>query len=228
MPSLVATATSWTHVADASRVGQVETVTMGTSLTTSLSQPQQLISSMFKVVATTGTNLPCTFWNFSFTGDQGQYVYVNFTSIIPIDFYIVQSTTYQNWLKGGSCGDAADAIASQTTSLSYGFSGPLPSPGKWIILLVNFSNSRDADGFITALLGSASYTITQNLLTAVTLTSPSTSSTAPSTTSTTPSPGVSGFPAESIAVGLMIGLSVLMIVRYRRRERLDRNPAHYK
>ena len=213
--SLTVTVAEWNHVAYASpRVDQVEIVTTVNSLTTSLMQPHQLISSAFKVVSTTGTNLPCMFWNFSFTASQGQYVYANFTSDVPLDFYVVQNTTYKSWLKQGSCGDTGDALASQTNSTSYGFSSPLPSSGTWTIILVNLSNTRDADGFITASLGSGSYTITQAVMETVTLTGISTSSTA----SATPSPGIPGFPVESITIGLVIGLGVLMILRYRRRQ----------
>ena len=215
--SLTVSVVAWNHVAYASQVDQAETVTTITSLTTSLSQPHQLISSAFKVISTTDTNLPCMFWNFSFTSSQGQYVYANFTSDIPLDFYIVQNTTYQNWLKQGICGNSADALASQVNSISYGFSSPLPNSGTWTIVLVNLSNSRDADGFITASLGTASYTITQAVMETVTLTGTSTSSTTPSVTPSTTSPGIPGFPAESITIGLVIGLGVLMILRYRRR-----------
>lgn len=221
--SLTVSVAAWNHVAYASQVDQAETVTTITSLTTSLSQPHQLINSAFKVVSTTGTNLPCMFWNFSFTGSQGQYVYANFTSDIPLYFYIVQNTTYQNWVKQGLCGNSADALASQANSMSYGFSSPLPNSGTWTIVLVNLSNSRDADGFITASLGTASYTITQAVVETVMLTGTSVSSATPLVTSSTatPSPSIPGFPAESITIGLVIGLGVLMILRYRRRlERL--------
>ena len=217
--SLTASVAAWNHVPYASQVDQAETVTTVTSLSTSLSQSQLLISSAFKVISTTGTTLPCMFWNFSFTGSQGQYVYANFTSDIPLNFYIVQNTTFQSWLKHGSCGNAADALANQANSMSYGLSSTLPNSGTWTIVLVNMSNSRDADGFITASLGSASYTITQPVVETVVLAGTSTSSTTLSVTpsSTTSSPGIPGFPVESIAIGIVIGLGVLMILRYRRR-----------
>lgn len=191
---------------------------MVTGLSTSLSQPHQLISSAFKVIST-GSAVPCMFWNFSFMGSQGQYLYANFTSDIPLNFYVVQNTTYQNWLKQSSCGNAADALASQINSMSYGFTSPLPNTGTWTIVLVNLSNSRDADGFITATLGSASYTITQAVMETVTLTETSTSP----TQSATASPGIPAFPVESITIGLMIGLGVLTILRYRRRQQQPKN-----
>jgi hypothetical protein len=38
--------------------------------------------------------LRCEFWNLTFMGNQGQHVSGNFTSDIPLDFYIVQDTIY--------------------------------------------------------------------------------------------------------------------------------------
>ena len=211
---LLVTVGSENYVTFATQVNQVETstITVGSSFTTSLSQPQQLINHAVKVISTTGTNLPCELWNLTFMGNQGQYVSGNLTSDIPLDFYIVQDTSYQNWLKSGTCGNAGDAIASRLTTIAYSFEGALPNSGKWDIVLVNSSNARDADAFLSAYLSSGSYTITQPLLSTVTTTSVSTSITTPTTS-------IPGFPIESIVAGVMIGLAVLMILRYRRRVR---------
>jgi hypothetical protein len=199
------------YVTFASQVNQVRTVTVGSSLTTSLAQQQQLINSPFKVVSTAGTNLHCQFWNFTFMGNQGQYVAGNFTSDIPLDFYLVQDTSYQSWLKVGSCGNGGDAITSQLSTVAYSFDVALPSSGRWDLVLVNLSNARDADGHVLAYVAAGSYTSTQQLLSTITSTSTFTSSTTPSTS-------IPGFPVESIIVGIVTGLVALMILR-RRRER---------
>jgi hypothetical protein len=196
----------------AAQVNQMatSTVTLGSSLSTSLSQPQQLIYRSFTVLSTTGTTLRCEFWNFTFTGNQEQYVSGNFTSDNQIDFYVVQDTSYQNWLKTGSCGNVGDAIASQLLSKSFSFNAALPSTGTWLIVLVNSSNSKNADGFIAAYLSAGSYTITQQLLSTITTTTTSANTVTPST-------NIPGFPIESIAVGVLVGLVALMILRHRSR-----------
>jgi len=210
IPSLLATVGSANYVTFASQVNQVRTITVGSSVITSLAQHQQLINSPFKVVSTTGTNLHCEFWNFNFTGNQGQYVAGNFTSDIALDFYVIQDTSYQSWLKVGSCGNVADAITSQLGTMAYSFDVALPSSGRWDLVLVNFSNTRDADGFMVGYLSAGSYTSTQELLSTITPTSTFTSATTPSTS-------IPGFPVESIAGGLVAGLAALMILKYRRR-----------
>ena len=159
------------YVTFASQVNQVKTITVGSSVTTFLAQQQQLIKSPFKVISIGGTNLHCQFWNFTFTGNQGQYVAGNFTSDIPLDFYLVQDTSYQSWLNGGSCGNVADAITSQLNTMAYSFDVALPSSGRWDLVLVNFSNARDADGFMVAYVAAGSYTSTQQLLSTITSTS---------------------------------------------------------
>lgn len=190
------------------------TVTVGSSLTTSQTQPQLLINRGFKVISTTGTNLQCQRWNFTFMASQGQYVSGNFTSDIPLDFYLVQDSSYQDWLSSGSCGNAGEATVSNRTTTSSHFDVALPSPGKWDFVLVNFSNSRDADGSIAAYLSSGSYTITQPLLSTTTVTSTQLNATTnPSTTN------IAGFPVESIAIGLIAGLVALMLLRHRRLRR---------
>lgn len=188
------------------------TVTVGSSLTTSQAEPSQLFNGAFKVLSTTGTNLPCELKNFSFNGTQGQYVSGNFTSDIPLSFYLVQDTTYQGWLSAGTCGNAADAIRSKETTMSYGFSVALPTSGAWDFVFVNFSSTRDADGSMVGYVSSGSYTITQLLLSTIT-----TTSTPTSTTTSPPGTSIAGFPIDSIAIGLITGLVALMVLRQKRR-----------
>jgi hypothetical protein len=208
-PLLPAIVGSSNYLTFASQVNQVSTITIGSSLTTSLVQQQQLFNSAFKVNSTAGTNLPCERWNFNFTANQGQYVAGNFTSDIPLDFYLVQDTKYQSWLKVGSCGNGADAVTSQLSTMTYSFGEPLPSSGSWEIVLVNLSSARDADGHLVAYIAAGSYTSTQQLLSTTTMTSTFTSATTPSTS-------IPGFPVESILVGMVTGLVALMILRRRR------------
>lgn len=149
---------------------QVSTSTVSSSVFTSLSQPQVLIAHSFRVNSTVGTNLGCAVTSLTFEGSQGQFVSGNFTSAIPLDFYIMQNTTYQNWLKSGSCAGSPDAVVSIHGTNSSSFGTYLPSSGSWDLVLVNYSNNREADGFIAASLANARQIITQNLLTTVTQT----------------------------------------------------------
>ncbi len=199
------------YVTFATRVDQAKTITVGSSVTTSLAQQRQLINSPFKVISTGGSNLHCELWNFTFMGNQGQIVVGNLTSDIPLDFYLIQDTSYQSWLKVGSCGNVADAITSQLSTMAYSFDVALPSSGRWNLILVNLSNARDADGFMVAYIPAGSYTSTQQLLSTITPTSTFTSATTPSTS-------IPGFPVESIIVGMVTGLVALMILRSRREE----------
>jgi hypothetical protein len=207
------TAAGNANFALATHVLQVETttVTVGTSFSTSLSQSQQLINGAFTVLSTTGTNLPCEFWTFNFTGNTGQYVSGNFTSDSPVDFYLVQSTAYRNWSKQGTCGSATEAIASQLLITSYAFNAALPSSGAWVIVLVNSSNARNAEGSIVAYLSSGGYTITQPLLNTITTTVAS-GNTIPAATN------IPGFPPESLLIGIVVGLLALLIFRLRKQE----------
>lgn len=207
------TAAGNANFALATHVLQVETTTatVGTSFSTSLSQSQQLINGAFTVLSTTGTNLPCEFWTVNFTGNTGQYVSGNFTSDSPVDFYLVQSTTYQNWSKQGTCGSATEAIASQLLITSYAFNAALPSSGAWVIVLVNSSNARNAEGSIVAYLSSGGYTITQPLLNTITTTVASVN-TIPAATN------IPGFPPESLLIGIVVGLLAMLIFRLRKRE----------
>ena len=205
----------------ASRVNQVETstITVGTSFTTSIAQAQQLVNGPFTLLSTTGTSLQCEFWNFTFTAVQGQYLSVNFTSNIPLDVYIVEDTHYQNWLKQNSCGNQADALASKPLTVSYNLIGVLPSSDKWDLVLVNSSNTRDANGFIVAYLGTGNVAVAEELLSTTTITSPTITTVSSMTLSTgagAPFTGVPGFPTESIVLGVVIGLAAVMILRNRR------------
>lgn len=191
------------------QVNQVATITVGSTVSTSQLQ-QTLINRTFKVKSTTGTKLPCETYSFAFNSTQGQYVSGNLTSDIPLDFYIVQDSTYQGWVKSGSCGNGTVAITSQLNTMSYTFYLAMPT-GAWDIVLVNRSNTRDADGFIAAYLSSGSYTITKPLLSTLT----TTTSSSFTNTATTP-PGIPGFPVESIAVGILAGLVALLTLRRRR------------
>jgi len=215
--SLLASVACGNNAAVAMRVNQAQaTVTVGSTLITQQVQPQQLINQSFTVISTTGTNLPCELWNLTFTGYQGQYLAGNFTSLIPLDFYVVQDTIYQNWAKQGTCGNVVNAVASQLNSTSYSFSAALPSSGKWDIVLVNSSSTRDAAGFMTAQLSSGSYTMTEVMLSTITATTPSVST----PTYTSPqSTGVPGFPVESIILGMITGLVAITILRHHQRLR---------
>ena len=212
--ALVSIAFGGSSVTFASRVNQVvtSTVTVGTGFTTSASQSQSLVNRAFTLVSTTGTTLQCEFWNLTFTADQGQYLSVNFTSNIPLDVYVVQDTAYQNWLKQGSCGDQADAVASKMLAASYNFTVVLPSSSGWDIVLVNSSNTRDASGFIVAYLATGNV-VTEELLSTVTTTITPVGVTNTSNVASAPITGIPSFPAESIVIGIVIGLAVLIILR---------------
>ena len=197
------------------------TTTSFTSTSTSLSPRQQLINQSFTVPSTTGTTLQCELWNFTFTGNQGQYVSGNFTANIPLDFYLVQDTNYQNWLKQGTCGSATEAIASSQLTMSYNFSTALPNSGKWDFVLVNSSNTNNAGGSITAYLSSVGYTMTEVMLNTITTTGASPGTTLGATETTQPaataSTNIPGFPIESILAGIAVGLFVVLILRFRKR-----------
>ena len=181
-------------------MNQVSTVTAG--MTTITPQPQQVVDRAFKVVSIAGTALGCQLYNFTFQGSQGQYLSGNFTSDVPLNFYIVPQQILQSWSTSGSCGIATDAIASQTNSTTYAFNVALTSSGMWSIVLVNSFN-RDADGFMLANLTQIGYTTAQPVLSTTTIT--------PSTTATTllTVPPVQVGP---IAIILLIGILVLTSV----------------
>ena len=197
------------------------TTTSFTSTSTSLSPRQQLINQSFTVPSTTGTTLQCELWNFTFTGNQGQYVSGNFTANIPLDFYLVQDTNYQNWLKQGTCGSATEAIASSQLTMSYNFSTALPNSGKWDFVLVNSSNTNNAGGSITAYLSSVGFTMTEVMVNTITTTGISPSMTPGATETTQPaataSTNIPGFPIQSMLAGIAVGLFAVLILRFRKR-----------
>lgn len=194
-----------TYATYGNAVNQVQTLTVGSTASTSYSQGQQIINRAFKVVSITGTSLSCQLYNFTFTASEGQYVSGNFTSVVPLDVYVVTNQTFQNWSKSGSCGNPADALASQMNTMAYNFNGIITSSGTWDIVLVNTSN-RDADGFLVAYLSAGTTTIVQPIL-----------STSTGVTSASIPPSIPGFPIESIVIGALVGVGVLMGLRRRKR-----------
>jgi hypothetical protein len=195
----------------------MSTTTVRATISTSLSPQQQLINQSFTVPSTTGTNLQCELWNFTFTGTQGQYISGKFTSNSPVDFYLVQDANYQNWLKQGTCGTAIEAIASQQLTMSYNFSAALPSSGSYDLVLVNSSSTNNAGGSITAYLSSQAYTMTEAMVNTITTTGVTPSTTETTQPTATLSTNIPGFPIESILAGIIIGLIAILILRFRKR-----------
>ena len=193
---------------------QVITSTTGSSVVTSQSPPQQLFNSAFTVNATTYGH-SCETFNLIFNGTQGQYVSGNFTSDIPLGFFITQDSSYQTWLKSGGCASFPSSIVSQPPTMTYAFNLAVPYSGLWDIVLVNYSNTRNADGFMTAYLSFLGSTFTQPLLDTITQTNPVPSMmTVQATTGTS---GIPGFQAESIIIGIILGLVALILLHHRRR-----------
>lgn len=192
---------------------QVITATAGSSVVTSQSQPQQLFNSAFKVNATASSN-SCQTFSLTFNSTQGQYVSGNFTSDIPLGFFIAQDSNYQLWLKSGGCASFPPSVTSQVPNTTYAFNLALPSSGMWDIVLVNYSTTRNADGFMSAYLSFLGSTFTEPLLSTITQTNLVQSVMTVSTTGTS---GIPGFQAESIIIGIILGLGILMLVRRRRR-----------
>ena len=203
------------NVSSSDQVNQVftSTVTFGSSVSMSLLQPRQVFSGAFTVLSTTGTNLPCEFWTLNFTAADGQSVSGNVTSDNPISVYVIQETSYSIWLKNGSCGNTVDAIASQLITTSYSFNAVIPTSGIWLIVLVNSSNAKNADGYLSVYLSSGTYTATQPLTSTVIETIPTT----PATTMSGQPTGVAGFPISSIIVGITIGLIAVAFLRRKKR-----------
>ncbi len=195
----------------------MSTTTLSATISTSLSPRQQLINQSFTVPSTTGTNLQCELWNFTFIGNQGQYISGNFTVNSPVDFYLVQDTNYQNWLKQGTCGTVTEAIASQQLTMSYNFSAALPTSGRYDIVLVNSSGTNNAGGSITAYLSSQGYTMTEVMQSTITTTGVTPGTTETTQPTATLSTNIPGFPIESILAGIIIGLIAILILRFRKR-----------
>ena len=166
------TVSSQGYVSTTTQLASTLTFTVGSRAITSLSQPVIVFNSEFKVNSTTGTKHGCETLNITFVGSQGQYISGNLTSIIPIDFYIMADSTYKDWLHSKSCGSFPPSILTERTATSYSFNVALPDSGLWDIVLVNYSNTRDANGFMVASLSSGSLTVTKAVLSTVTKTVP--------------------------------------------------------
>jgi hypothetical protein len=202
-----------------SHVSSATKATLGTSLSAYTPQEEQVFNGPFTVLSTTGTNLPCEFWTFNFAAATGQYLSGNFTSDSPVSFFIVPQANYQDWVKSGTCGNSGEALASQLIVTSYSFNGiAIPSTGTWTIVVVNSSNEKNADGYISAYLSTGGYTATQpfNQPLTGTITSTITSTTLLGQPTTIP-----GFPPASIILGIFGGLVAVVILK--RRTRVDRS-----
>ena len=201
-------------VVDSQSYVTITTQVTSIQVVTSLSQAQRLFNSAFSINATTSSN-SCQKFNLSFNGTQGQYVSGNFTSDVPLGIFITQDSSYQTWLTSGGCASFPSSIVSQPPTTTYAFNLALPYSGLWDIVLVNYSTTRNADGFMTAYLSYSGSTFTQPLLSTITQTSLVQSATTESiTTGTT---GIPGFQAESIIIGIILGLAALIMLRRRRR-----------
>ena len=199
------------------------TVTLGSSLTTSLSTTQQVVNTTFTVLSTTGTNLQCELWNYNFTANVGQYVSGGYSSDNSVSFFLVQQSSFQAWLQANPCGSTTNALASQLDATGFSF-GPLaiPSSGTWTVVLVNSSNAKNAEGVVSIYLGAGAYTLTQPLMTTITTTIPSSvtqeqTSATGQTTFTGPTTTISGFPVVSIVLGVISGLVMTLVLRKRNR-----------
>ncbi|HKM77353.1 MAG TPA: hypothetical protein VJZ32_13140 [Candidatus Bathyarchaeia archaeon] len=215
-PLLLPVVHSQSHVTVTTQVTsiQVMTSTTGSSVVASLSPPQQLFNSAFTVNATAYSH-SCAKFNLTFNSTQGQYVSGNFTSDIPLGIFITQDSSYRTWLASGGCASFPSSILSQPPTMTYAFNLALPNSGLWDIVLVNYSTTRNADGFMTAYLSYLGSTITEPLLSTVTQTNlVSSIMTVQATTGTT---GIPGFQAESIIIGIILGLIALILLRRRHR-----------
>lgn len=148
---------------------RVGTITLGSSVV-SVSLAQLLINRSFTVYSTTGTSLGCETTVFTFNGTRGQYVNGSFTSNIAIDFYVMADASFQSWSKLGTCGSVPAAIEHQQNTMGYGFNAALPDSGTWDIALLNFSNTRNASGFLEAYLTSGTFTSTEQFISTLTQT----------------------------------------------------------
>jgi hypothetical protein len=193
-------------------------VTVTTQITTvqvmtTTSQLQQIFNSAFTINATTSSS-SCQIFHLAFNVTQGQVVSGNFTSDVPLGFFITQDSNYQTWLNSGGCASFPASTVSQPPTTSFAFNPSLSSSGLWEIVLVNYSTTRNADGFMTAYLSSFGSTFTETLLSTVTQTNQTQS--VMTTSATTVTPGIPGFPAESIIIGIILGLAaVIFLRRYR-------------
>ena len=151
---------------------RIGTITIGSSVVVSVSQQQLLVNRSFTVYSTTGTSLGCETTAFSFNGTRGQYVDGSFTSNIVIDFYVMADASFQSWSKLGTCGGIPAAIERRQNTMGYRFNVALPDSGTWDIVLVNFSNTRNASGFLVAYLTSGTLISTEQFTSTITQTIP--------------------------------------------------------
>jgi hypothetical protein len=201
------------HASSAPHQVLTSTITAGSIVSTSISQAQQIFNGSFTVLSTTGTKMPCEFWAFNFTATVGQFLSGGFSSDNAVSFFVVQQATYQKWVAAGICGNAGDAITSQSFNTGYNFTRvAIPTSGTWSVVIVNSSNAKNADGSLTLSLSAGAYSTTQRLTSAMTTTITSTSATASGSGQST---GIGGFPFVSIVVGIMVGLAAVAILRRR-------------
>jgi hypothetical protein len=146
----------------------------------------------------------------------GEHVSVtgNFTSDNPVNFFVAQQETYQSWVKASTCGDTKDAITSQLTTTSYSFNAAIPNAGTWLIVLVNGSNAKNADGYLVAYLSTLGYSITEVMTLTITPANTSVVSTQP-TSSMGPQPAVE-IATIGLVVGIAVGLIAIIISRKRK------------
>ena len=200
------------NVASASHLDQVSTITVLTSIST-LPTLGQVFNGPFTVLATTGTKLPCELWALNFNATTGQYLTGSINSDIPVSFFVVQQTSYQNWVKAGTCGNLGDAIAGQLLTTTYSINSvAIPNTGTWTIVIVNTSNARNADGYLLAYLSPEPYPVTQPLTGTIIMTTMTTTLTTSTALSAQPVPG---FPLYSIVLGIIAGLIAVVMLRRR-------------
>ena len=196
------------HVTSARWPDQVTATTR--TVLTSVSTLGQVFNGPFTVLATTGTNLPCELWALNFNATTGQYLSGSLNSDIPVNFFVVQQASYQNWVKAGTCGNMGDAIAGELLTTSYSLNAvAIPNAGTWTIVIVNSSSARNADGYLVAYLASVPYPFTQPLTGTITMTTTLTTSTFLS------GQPVPGFTLCSILLGFMAGLIAVVRLRHR-------------
>jgi len=93
--------------------------------------------------------------------------------------------------------------------------GTIPSSGVWVIVLVNSSNAKNADGYLLANIAAGSSLVTRPLLLTTTVSSLTTAS-SPTPAVSDQAPGIAGFPIISIVIGVVIGLLGTVLLRRRK------------
>jgi hypothetical protein len=162
---------SQSYVTTTIQTSSIATYTIGSSVITSVSQPQLLVNRSFTVFSTTGTSDDCEVANFTFYGSRGQFVSGNFSSTVALDFYVMTDTAYQNLLTLRNCGSVS-AVDSRQNTMNYDFNVALPDSGLWDIVLVNHSNTRNATGFLVAYLTFGTFITSEPLVTTIIQTIP--------------------------------------------------------